>query len=316
MRKRHLTVIIVPEAERMVRRFRTSRFTLLFLAVTLLFTLSAFFIWLGSEKQRYDQTIDILTDQIAADAHSHQRELSVKEARIEQLQQKIIELSEQTEEVRGKLRELEKLESEIESLTGVKVPETADTEASVRAAGGVFQPADVEQILQLAEQTGTSLGALSQSLTEMADKLNMLIDELYEKKHLESITPSIWPTESSRISSGYGFRLDPFTRRSAFHSGIDIDGTLNDPIYATAEGVVAETGRTSELGNYIIIDHSQGLKTLYAHLNKILVQRNDHVEKGDLIGRMGSTGRSTGPHLHYEVHKNGSPVDPRTYIPD
>jgi len=317
MRKKNLTVIVVPEADRSVRRFRTSRTTILVILAAWLSLLIAFFIWLGWKKHAYDGTVDRLENQIAAGNHSHEQQLMIRDDRIERLQQEIILLTEQTEEVRTRLLELQQLESEIEALTGLSMSSAVeDEDKPVQAAGGAFQQAEPEQILELAEVTGQSLSALSRSLAHMSDRLSQLIAELEHLHYLDTITPSIWPAEGGQLSSGYGYRLDPFTRRSAFHSGIDIEGDKNDEIYAAATGVIAETGRTSNLGNYIIIDHSLGVRTLYAHLNDILVDRDDHVVKGELIGLMGSTGRSTGPHLHYEVHKHGSPIDPRPYIPD
>lgn len=315
MRKK-LTVIVVPEVERKVRRFRTSRLAILIIALSLLSSLAAAYVWLRSAKLTYDGTIVQLQNRLSDEILSHHDELIARDETIEELQQEIIQLTMQTEEVRERLGELRRLEDEIQALTGVSLPDLKDEDAlPVQAAGGSFHPPEPEDILKLAGDTESSLQELSRSLTQMSERLALLIEELEQMQYLASITPSIRPA-AGRINSGYGYRLDPFTRRSAFHSGIDIDGKRNDPIYATAAGTVVETGRTSELGNYIIIDHSLGIRTLYAHLNEILVEEKARIDKGDRIGRMGSTGRSTGTHLHYEVHKNGNPVDPLDYIED
>jgi murein DD-endopeptidase MepM/ murein hydrolase activator NlpD len=98
------------------------------------------------------------------------------------------------------------------------------------------------------------------------------------------------------------------------HTGLDIDGELNDPVYATAEGKVLLAEWDGDHGNHILIDHTQGIKTQYLHLNKMLVSRGTKVLKGQLIGLVGSTGRSTGTHLHYEVRINDVPVNPRPYL--
>lgn len=315
MRKK-LTVIVIPEVQRSVRRFRTSRLAILITALSLICSLAATYAWLRSTKQTYDGTIVQLQNRLSDEIRAHRQELSSKDETIEALQQEVIQLTLQTEEVRERLGELRRLEAEIQALTGVSVPDLKDDNAPhVQAAGGSFHRPEPEDILKLAGDTETSLQELSRSLTQMSDRLALLIEELEQLQYLASITPSIRPA-AGRINSSYGYRIDPFTRRSAFHSGIDIDGKRNDPIYATAAGLIVETGRTSELGNYIIIDHSLGIRTLYAHLNEILVDEQARVDKGELIGRMGSTGRSTGPHLHYEVHKNGVPVDPQAYIED
>jgi len=329
MRNNKLTVIVVPNFERKVRRFRTTKTTIWLVLIAIICALGALYLWREWTKQIYDEKVVRLADQLTDEWRSHNDAISEKNETIEALQQKIIQLTKQTEEVRSKLAELRQLESTLISLTGVNLYDTnseanrdeemitQEAEArSMQAAGGEFIPADEEGVMDLATQTGASLSQLSASLSQMSDKLEALIEEIRHLQYLSSITPSIWPTSGGRISSGYGYRIDPFTRRSAFHSGIDIEGDLNDDVYATAAGIVAETGYSSTLGNYIIIDHSLGIRTLYGHLKKILVDENTRVDKGDRIGLMGSTGRSTGPHLHYEVHKSGEPVDPTPYLQD
>jgi murein DD-endopeptidase MepM/ murein hydrolase activator NlpD len=127
-------------------------------------------------------------------------------------------------------------------------------------------------------------------------------------------TPSIFPTKSTNVTSAFGYRKDPFTRRSAYHRGIDFAGDVDDPIYATAAGKVIRSGHHRSMGNYVFVSHGNGLETIYMHLNKVLVHNGQEVKKGQIIGRLGSTGRSTGPHLHYEVHKHGKPVNPKKYL--
>lgn len=116
------------------------------------------------------------------------------------------------------------------------------------------------------------------------------------------------------VSSGFGVRFDPFTRRPAFHSGLDFTGGYNYPIQATAPGVVSFTGVRSGYGNTIEIDHGRGFKTRYAHLQAIGVRPGERVAVGQRIGGMGSTGRSTGPHLHYEVWVNGRAQNPGRFV--
>ncbi|GFR37093.1 hypothetical protein PRECH8_03890 [Insulibacter thermoxylanivorax] len=316
MRKKQLTVIVVPEADRSVRRFRTSRIPLLVLLALTFCMAALFFLWLDWKKQTYERIIHQISDRLTSERRSHQDQLTMKNETIEELQQEVIKLTEQTEEVRSKLAELQRLEEEIRAVTGIDYPDAEGEDRSVQAAGGTFHAVKEDEILTLADAAAQSLSTLSQSLTFMQERLDQLLAKLSYLEYLSSITPSIWPAEGGRITSRYGYRLDPLTRRSAFHSGVDIDGKLRDDIYAAAAGKVAETGFTNSLGNYIIIDHSRGLQTLYAHLHEILVDPGDQVDKGELIGLMGSTGRSTGTHLHYEVHVNGKPVNPQSYLPD
>ena len=125
--------------------------------------------------------------------------------------------------------------------------------------------------------------------------------------------PLARPTDTAR-SSGFGMRFDPFTGRPAFHSGMDFSGGMMTPIHATAPGVVSFTGGRSGYGNTIEIDHGSGFKTRYAHLSTIAVRPGQRVAIGQRIGGMGSTGRSTGPHLHYEVWVNGRAQNPDRFV--
>ena len=122
-----------------------------------------------------------------------------------------------------------------------------------------------------------------------------------------------WPKKGV-ITSYFGVRTDPIKFTKIFHSGIDIRGTTGDAVYAAADGVVAYTGWTSIYGNFILIKHSNEFVTLYGHLSSIDVQKDDKVTTEKIIGKVGSTGRSTGPHLHFEVRKNNVPVNPIPYL--
>jgi murein DD-endopeptidase MepM/ murein hydrolase activator NlpD len=126
--------------------------------------------------------------------------------------------------------------------------------------------------------------------------------------------PFAKPTGGTSQSSGFGVRFDPFTRRPAFHSGLDFTGGYNYPVQATAPGIVSFTGVRSGYGNTIEIDHGRGFKTRYAHLQAIAVRPGQRVAVGQRIGGMGSTGRSTGPHLHYEVWVNGRAQNPSRFV--
>jgi murein DD-endopeptidase MepM/ murein hydrolase activator NlpD len=126
-------------------------------------------------------------------------------------------------------------------------------------------------------------------------------------------TPSIWPTEGW-VTSGYGYRISPFTGRRTFHAGIDIASDFGTRIVAPARGRVVFVGRKGSLGKTLKIDHGFGLRTFYGHAAEIHVERGQEIERGERIASVGSTGRSTGPHLHYSVEVNGRSVNPRNYI--
>jgi murein DD-endopeptidase MepM/ murein hydrolase activator NlpD len=127
--------------------------------------------------------------------------------------------------------------------------------------------------------------------------------------------PSIWP-HASKINNEYGFRRNPFGGRTyEFHAGMDIDGERGDIVVAPGGGIVREAGYKGGYGNMIEIDHGNGLSTRYGHLSKIDVGVGDTITRGSMIGLVGSTGRSTGPHLHYELRVNDRPVNPRFFLP-
>ncbi|MBZ0216525.1 MAG: M23 family metallopeptidase [Fimbriimonadaceae bacterium] len=121
-------------------------------------------------------------------------------------------------------------------------------------------------------------------------------------------------TENHQVSSGFGSRIDPFRRTQAFHSGVDMRANRGVAVRATADGVVVMARRNAGYGKMVEISHANGLSTRYAHMSRITVAEGEQVEAGDIVGRVGSTGRSTGPHLHYETRRNGNPVNPRRFI--
>ena len=137
------------------------------------------------------------------------------------------------------------------------------------------------------------------------------LDAATPKLPVEVDSPSRWPLQGTyRITSGYGIRRDPFDGTRQFHEGIDLATTFGEKVTAAAAGVVIEARRHGGYGNMVLIDHGDGLATLYGHLRRSFVQEGQKVSEHDVIGEVGSTGRSTGPHLHFEVLQEGKPVDP------
>ena len=126
--------------------------------------------------------------------------------------------------------------------------------------------------------------------------------------------PSMQPVDKLVFTSNFGVRSDPFRGTAAMHAGVDIPGPLGTPIYATADGIIARAERASGYGNLVEINHGKGIETRYGHLSKILVAPNTRVHRGQLIALMGSTGRSTGSHLHYEVRVDGHAVNPLPFL--
>ncbi|SOB57090.1 Peptidase M23 [Pseudodesulfovibrio profundus] len=144
-------------------------------------------------------------------------------------------------------------------------------------------------------------------------KQQEIMHTLRSNQNILEATPSIWPT-SGWVTSGFAWRTSPFTGKREFHKGIDISSPRGTPVYAPARGSVSFTGRDGAYGLSIRLKHNTSLTTRFAHLHRIAVKSGKTVTRGELIGYVGNTGRSTGPHLHYEVRLNGVPVNPKRYI--
>lgn len=162
------------------------------------------------------------------------------------------------------------------------------------------------------------LDKLTNDFKLQSASFDQLLTMAKNKKDYLSRIPAIQPVANKnleRIGSGFGYRTDPFYRTQRFHAGIDFTAPRGVEVYATADGVVESV--TSEIwgyGQHIIINHGNGFKTLYGHLSKFKVKRGQKVTRGQLIGLIGSTGKSTGPHLHYEVHRNGEKLNPAFFF--
>jgi murein DD-endopeptidase MepM/ murein hydrolase activator NlpD len=150
--------------------------------------------------------------------------------------------------------------------------------------------------------------------TKMERELTLLFEKMASQQDLLQATPSIRPTLGGWVSSGFGYRVDPFTGRRKMHKGLDFAAMTGTPVYSPADGVVSYAGREGGYGKIVSIDHGYGIVTRYAHNSRLLVKTGQRVTRWEKIAEVGSTGRSSGPHLHYEVRLNGVPVDPEKYI--
>lgn len=146
------------------------------------------------------------------------------------------------------------------------------------------------------------------------DRFSSLEAKLLQQSVLKDTLPTSSPVTVAFNSSSFGWRLDPFNGHKAFHEGLDFPADVGTPIYAAAGGIVTVAEQTPDYGKLITIDHGSGLETRYAHASRFLVKVGDRVEKGQEIAEVGSTGRSTGPHLHYEIRLDGNALDPRQYL--
>lgn len=162
---------------------------------------------------------------------------------------------------------------------------------------------------------------LQKKIVELMEKIEFNTEylsdieaKLLQQSVLKDTLPNSRPVAAAFNSSSFGWRLDPFNGHKAFHEGLDFTAATGTPIYAAAGGIVSTAEQTPDYGKIVKIDHGSGLETRYAHASKLLVRAGERVEKGQKIAEVGSTGRSTGPHLHYEIRLAGNPLDPRKYL--
>lgn len=159
------------------------------------------------------------------------------------------------------------------------------------------------------------LDELTNQIESRQQQLELLDSILIERQNQSEFSLSGRPVNKGYISSGFGRRIDPFTGNLAYHQGVDFStGRAGDEVFAVAAGVVKFSGEKQGFGKMVQLDHGNGFETIYAHDQKVLVKVGDVVKKGQVIALSGSTGRSSGPHVHFEVHKNGRVVDPASYI--
>lgn len=184
-----------------------------------------------------------------------------------------------------------------------------------RAMGGPLSSADAPRTQNYAKTLSAltspddTFGLLRTLLEGLETRLDVVRGNVEKRNALAAATPSIWPS-NGWLTSGMGLRRDPMSGNSDFHPGLDIAGNKGQPVYATADGTVTQRGYQGAYGNLIVVDHGFGLVTKYGHLASYSVKQGEGVKKGQVIGRVGNTGRATGYHLHYEIHANGRLLNP------
>lgn len=230
----------------------------------------------------------------------------VKQETMTQLQALTIRLA----SLQARLIRLDALGERLTNVTGLDDGEFDFTrEPSV--GGPEVAPDDLIQLPDFIKE----IDRLAQQVESRQQQLNLLDAIMTERQGLSAFTVSGRPITKGYISSSFGRRLDPFTGKPAWHQGVDFaTSRVGADVVAVAAGVVTFAGEKSGYGKMVKIDHGNGFETLYAHDKELLVKPGEVVKKGQLIALTGSSGRSTGPHVHFEVHKNGRVVDPASYI--
>jgi len=217
-------------------------------------------------------------------------------------------------ELQARIVRLDAQNQRLASLAGEKVPSsmtaTVDIPTGLDYQGGPLVSAQpmTEDGLKVAIEN------LVASVDMRDDYQSEIESKILQQSVVKDMLPNSKPIVAGYRSSSYGWRRDPFTGRKAFHEGLDFPARSGTPILAAADGIVITATRSPAYGNLIKLDHGAGLETRYAHASKLLVKVGERVVKGQKIALVGSTGRSTGPHLHYEIRLNGSALDPRRYL--
>jgi murein DD-endopeptidase MepM/ murein hydrolase activator NlpD len=289
MAQRHHTIILIPHAQAKLRKFRLATWHVWVGGVTfvVLNLVATFFLW------SYFRT-DINPVEIAHLRHENQR---LREANLS-FEGSLTRLQKQLSSYEDRTRQLA-IVAGVESLQN-------GTDAGV--GGGA--PLD-----EHADSTSGSMPGLDTRTQALGEQLDTIETSLSERMRWISSTPAIAPVRGI-LTSGFGYRSDPLTHGAGSHEGIDIAAAPGQPVQTSADGIVVQAADVSGYGNSVLVSHGFGITTRYGHLSRIDVKPGQKVHRGDLIGRVGNTGRSTGYHLHYEVRIDGSPVNPLAYILD
>ncbi|HEX8986380.1 MAG TPA: M23 family metallopeptidase [Rhodocyclaceae bacterium] len=211
-------------------------------------------------------------------------------------------------QMQAQLMRLDSLSERLSALAGVKPADTSETVKDGRG-GPLVQPRALS-----ADELSNAVEALSRQVDARSDSLTILESRLLEERIKKNLLPTGLPVTTQWNASSFGWRIDPFTGEAALHEGVDFPSDIGTPIRAAAAGVVINVERHPQYGNLVEIDHGDGLTTRYAHASKVFVKIGALVRRGQKIAEVGTTGRSTGPHLHFEVRVNGVAQNPNRFL--
>jgi len=238
----------------------------------------------------------------------------ILKAQNENLRYRYKELNDRAKSIQEQMQDLEKRDNNVyrSIFEANPIPDSARASALEKQ----LEIISVENLRdnELVSSIISTLNNLSSRIAVQKNSYIEIDGLLKNKERLLSHTPAIQPVSNkdlSRVASGFGYRIDPVYKTAKFHAGLDFAAPQGTPIYATADGTVSTGGNTGDgFGNHVIINHGYGYETLFGHMVRVKVRAGQTVKRGQVIGWVGSTGKSTGPHCHYEVHKNGEKMDP------
>lgn len=309
---RNFSLMLVPESGK-IRRFSLSRRALATSVMGALVMLT-FGIW-GTYSVFHTQEnlsrISQLKQTLTQTRSYHQIEIANLQNRLEAGRKQLAVFARNIGRMQARLSRLDAL--------GSRLVEVASLDSSKFNFG--LQPAYGGP--RIVQSSVLDTGSLDQRVQHLNTQLSNVdtqfaaIDYLLQQKRNEhTARPHAWPSEGGWVSSRYGSRADPFTGEAALHRGVDIANRFGAPALAASRGIVIFTGKVKDFGYMVEISHGYGYVTRYAHLGSISVKVGDVVKDNELIGRIGSSGRSTGPHLHYEIHRYGRHINPDDFLPN
>lgn len=223
-------------------------------------------------------------------------------------------LDEELNSVQQQMKELEKRDNDV--YRAIFEANPIPDSARAKELEEKLEIASIERINdnQLVSAITNTLNNLSSRVIAQKKSYDEVDELVKNKEKLLSRTPAIQPVSNkdlNRVASGFGYRIDPVYKTTKFHAGLDFSAPQGTPIYATADGTISTAGNTGNgYGNHVIINHGYGYETLYGHMVRVKARRGQAIKRGEVIGWVGNTGKSTGPHCHYEVHKNGDKINP------
>jgi len=300
--KNYLNILIFGQKTSKTRNLRVHKKTfkvgLYLLAFCVLLTIFFFCDYIQVRKKSFELA------QLRYETEEQRTKIHFYSSKIEDLEKQLARLKVFDKKIRI-IANLEKGQ-ETTSFVGMGGPSPSDVREKLRAE---------RDEAGLVRQMRTDVERLKSEAMSREESLSELEKLLQNKREMLTHTPSIWPVHGW-VTSGFGFRTDPFTGLAQMHEGLDISNREGSPVIASADGIVSATGKDFTYGNVVVISHGFGIISRYNHLSKILVGAGRKVKRGDIIAEVGTTGRSTGPHLHYEIRVNGIPINPRRYIFD
>ncbi len=299
MAKKFYTVLVLPDASSQIRKFHIAKPLLGALTVTASLIFVAFLFFIYQAVSLNGHMLELRRLRVTASQQAHLLE------KIDRLGNEMVRLREFDFRLRTAAG-LEAKEGE-SSFLGVGGADSLSSRALMVAAVAHQTPST--------DNLTKELDRLSREMNDRSKSFQELIDQLEAKRSVLASTPTIWPVKGW-LTAGFGYRRSPFTGLRQMHEGVDISNTVGTPVIAPADGLVSYAGPLGGFGNVISIDHGHKISTFYGHLHRQRVSQGERVRRGDVIAFVGTTGRATGPHLHYEIQVNGSAVDPSKYVID